>query len=73
MGTITISLPDELEKIMKDVKIDWSEVARRAIFDKAEKLKRLKEISSKIKVSDEAAKEFTDKISGEVARRFSEE
>jgi len=73
MGTITISLPDELEKIMKEFKLDWSEVAVRAITDKAEKLKRLKEISSKIKISDKDAKEFTDKISEAVAKRFLEE
>lgn len=31
---------------------DWSDIAARALIDKAEKLKRLKEISSKIKISD---------------------
>ena len=73
MGTITISVPDELEKTMKEFKLDWSDVAFRAIFDKAEKLKRLKEISSKIKISDKDTKEFTDKISEAVAKRFREE
>lgn len=73
MGTITISLPKELEKTMKEYKLDWSEVARRAILDKAEKLKKLKMISSKIKISDSAAKKLTDKISAVVARRFREE
>lgn len=72
MGTITISLPKELEKVMKEFKLDWSEVARRAILDKTEKLKKLKAISSKIKISDSAAKKFTDKISVAVARRFKE-
>ena len=72
MGTITISVPDELEKDMKEFKLDWSEVVAKAIFDRAEKLKRLKEISSKIKISDEDAKEFTDNISEAVAKRFRE-
>ena len=72
MKTITISVPDELEKDMREFKLDWSEVATRAISDKAEKLKRLKEISSKIKISDESAKKFTDKISEAVAKRFRE-
>ena len=70
MGTITLSVSDELEKDMKEFKLDWSGVAMRAILDKAEKLKRLKEISSKVKISDRAAKEFTDKISESVAKRF---
>ena len=73
MGTITISVPEELEKAMKEFRLDWPEVARRAIFDKAEKLKKLKSFSSKVKVSDKVAREFTDKISKAVARRFREE
>lgn len=73
MGTITISVPDELEKDMKEFKLNWSEVATRAILDKSEKLKRLKDISSKIKISDKDAKEFTDKISEVVAKKFREE
>ena len=72
MRTITISVPDELEESMKEFKLDWSEVATRAISDKAEKLKKLKEFSSKVKVSDKSAKEFTDKISESVAKRFRE-
>ncbi len=72
MGTITISVPDELEKDMKEFKLNWSDVATKAIFDKAEKLKKLKRFSSKIRVSDKAAKEFTDKISDSVAGRFCE-
>ena len=72
MGTITISVPDELEKDMKEFKLNWSDVATKAIFDKAEKLRKLKRFSSKIKISDKAAEEFTDKISESVARRFRE-
>ena len=70
MGTITISVPDELEKSMKEFKLDWSEVATRAIFDKTEKLRNLKRFSSKVKVSDKVAKEFTDKISKAVAKSY---
>ncbi|MBI2541350.1 hypothetical protein HYV80_01395 [Candidatus Woesearchaeota archaeon] len=72
MKTITISVPDELEKTMKEFRLDWSGVAVRAIADKAEKLSRLKEISSKVKISDREAKEFTDKISESVAKRLRE-
>ena len=70
MGAITISLPDELERTMKEFKLDWSEVATRAILDKTEELKKLKAFSSKVNVSDKAAKEFTDKISSAVAKRY---
>lgn len=73
MGTITISVPDELEKTMKEFKLDWSEVAISAILDKAEKLKKLKAFSSKFKLSDKDIKEFTDKIDKAVVERFFKE
>jgi len=73
MGTITVSVPKELEETMKEFKLDWSDVAIKAIAEKAEKLKKLKEFSFKVKVSDKVAKEFTDEISEAVARRFSED
>ena len=72
MPTISIKVPDELERSMHEFKLDWVEVARKAMFDKAEKLKKLKQFSSKVKVSDKVAKEFTDKISKSVAKRFRE-
>ena len=72
MGTLTLSISNDLEKAMKEFKLDWSEVATRAIVDKADKLRKLRTFSSKIKISEESAKEFTDKISDAVARRFSE-
>ena len=73
MGEIKISLPDELERTMKEFKLDWSEVAVKAISDKAEQLKRLKYLSSKIKISDEDAKKLADKINEAVADRFLKE
>ena len=73
MAELSIRLPHELEKSMHEFRIDWVGVARRAIFDRAVKLKKLKEFSSKVKVSDKLAKEFTDKISESVAKRFREE
>lgn len=70
MGTITIRLPDELEKSMHEFGLDWEVVARRAILDKAEKLRRLKAFSSKFKISDKDTKELADKINRSVADRF---
>ena len=70
---LRVPLSKELKEEMDEFKVNWEEVAARAIFDKAEKLKRLKKISSKIKISDEVAKDFTDKISESVAKRFREE
>lgn len=73
MGTITIKLPDELERNIREFKLDWSDIARRAIVDRAEKLKKLKRFSFKIEVPEKTAKEFTDNISESLAKRFKEE
>lgn len=73
MGTLTISIPEELEESMKEFKLDWSDIAKRALIDETEKLKKLKAFSSKIKLSDEDAKELADKISNAVADRFFKE
>ncbi len=73
MEELRIKIPAELERSMHEFKLDWSDVAMRAILDRAKKLKKLKEFSSKIKMSDKAAKEFSDEISENVAKRFKEE
>lgn len=73
MAELTISIPDELERSMKEFKLDWSDVARRALIEKAEKLKRLKELSSKIKLSDKDVEELADKINTAVADKFFKE
>ena len=70
MAKLIITVPNELDQKMKKFHIDWSGVALRAVSEKAEQLARLKEISSKIKISEADAKKFTDKISEAVARRF---
>ncbi|MFH1510373.1 MAG: hypothetical protein ABIF10_01675 [Candidatus Woesearchaeota archaeon] len=44
MGTLSVRLPEDLEKAMEDFKLDWSEVARKALFERAEKLKRLRRL-----------------------------
>lgn len=68
MGTLSVRLPEELEKAMEEFKLDWPEVARKALFERAEKLKKLKRLQAR--VSDKDAKELTDRISREVASRF---
>ena len=72
MAEVIVKIPNELEKTIRESKIDWSAIARRAILDKAEQLRRLKQIGARAKVSEKAGKEFTDKISMTVARRHKE-
>ena len=72
MAELKVEIPDDLKKEMSEFKLNWSEAAARAISDKTEKLKKLKRFSSKVKVPDKAAKEFTDKLSEAAAKRFRE-
>ncbi|HLC20044.1 MAG TPA: hypothetical protein VJK72_03930 [Candidatus Nanoarchaeia archaeon] len=73
MGTITIKISDELEKVMKPFDLNWSEVAFRAIEEKVLTLSRLKKLSSKIKISEDRTEKLADKINEGVARRFFKE
>ena len=73
MGSITIPLPDELEKTMQEFKLDWFGVARKAIFVKAEKLKKLKRFSSKFKLSGRDVVMLADKLDKAVAGKFFKE
>jgi hypothetical protein len=70
MGEVCIDIPDEMDPTLKEFRMDWAEVGRRAILGKAERLRRLKLLTSGIRVSDKKAKEFTDRISESVAMRY---
>ena len=59
MGTLTLSIPDELKHEMEDSpEINWSEIARAAIRDKLLELKLLKSIASKSKLTEKDALEL---------------
>ncbi len=73
MGTITISVPEELERSMNEFSLNWSEVIKKVLIEKTEKLKKLKAFSSKIKLSDKDAKELANKIDSAVADKFLKE
>lgn len=73
MAELKIKIPDELEKSMKEFKLDWSGVAKRALIEKAEKLKKLRAFSSKFRLSDKDVKELADKVNKSVADKFFKE
>ena len=69
MATITLSLPDDLKKKMDELEIiNWSSVSRHAFveqledFRQLEKLKRVKEIISKSKFTENDSEEFSKKV-----------
>ena len=71
MGNITLSMPNDVHKKMKQhSEIKWSEVARKAIIQKIEQMEAIEKITSKSKLSEKDAKEIAEKINSEVAKKL---
>ena len=74
MPNITLSVPEELMKRMKNLKeIRWSEVARRAIEERIDDLEVMNKIASKSKLTKKDAVEIGRKINASMHKRFKEE
>lgn len=73
MSNITLSVPEELKKKMEQFpEINWSEVARQAIKQKALQLAVLKSIASKSKFTEKNALEVGRKVNRGLAKRYRE-
>lgn len=73
MANITLSVSEELKKRMEQFpEINWSEVARQAIREKAAQLAVLKAIASKSKLTEKDALELGRKINEGLAKRYRE-
>lgn len=73
MVNITLSVPEELKKKMDEFpEINWSAVAREAIWEKASQLSILKSIAAKSKMTEKDALELGRKINKAVAKRYRE-
>jgi predicted CopG family antitoxin len=74
MPNITLSIPDELHKKMKQMSdIRWSEIARRAIEQRMNDLETLNRLASKSKITDKDIEEISKKIKRSTALRFNED
>ena len=72
MPNITLSIPEELHNIVKKhAEIKWSEVARRAMWLQASKLKLMDTLASKSKFTIEDVEELDHKIKAGLLKRFS--
>jgi hypothetical protein len=72
MVNITLSIPEELHRIIKKhPEIKWSEVARQAMWDYARKLELLDEITSRSKLKENDAVEIAELVKKELAKRYS--
>ena len=71
MGNITLSIPEDVHKDMKQFsEVRWSEVARKAIVQKLETLHLAERLAKKSKLSEEDIKEFSNKVKSLAAKRF---
>lgn len=73
MPNITLSVPEDLKKLMEEFpEMNWSEVARSAIKEKAAQLALLKSITSKSKLTEKDALELGRKVNKGLAKRYRE-
>jgi len=71
MGNITLSIPDDVHKDMKQFsEVRWSEVARKAIIQKLETLHMADRLAKKSKLSEKDVSEFSNKIKSLATKRF---
>jgi len=71
MPNMTLSIPKELHNIVKQhSEIKWSEIARRAMWIQARKLKLMDELTKKSKLSEKDIEELDHKIKAGLLKRF---
>lgn len=70
MVNMTLAIPDDLSEVMKKHnEIKWSEVARKAIAEKAKLLELMDKIVEKSKLTEKDALEIGVKIKKGIAKR----
>ncbi|MDP1729355.1 MAG: hypothetical protein Q8L27_04085 [archaeon] len=70
MATITLAVPDDIRKKMKEFPdISWSEVARQAIIKKVEILERFTEFSKKSSLTEDDAITLGRELNKRIAKR----
>lgn len=70
MTNMTLAIPEDLKKIMdRYPDIKWSEVARRAIWEKARKLELMDALAAKSELTEQDALEIGRKIRHGIAKR----
>ena len=70
MTNMTLAIPEELHKLMrKHSQIKWSEVARRAISQEAQKLETMNKILSKSKFTEKDIEMLGNEIKKGIAKK----
>lgn len=69
--SVTLSVPEELHRLMKKhPEIEWSEVARQAMWEYAKKLETLDKIANKSKITEEDALEIGRAVKRRISDRY---
>lgn len=67
---MTLAIPEELHRIMKKHKeIKWTEVARQALWERANRLELMDNLLSKSKLTEKDALEIGRKLKQEIAKK----
>ena len=73
MGNITLSLPEDVHEIVRAHKeIRWSEIARRAIQEYAQKLELFDKIASKSRLTKKDVEELDPKLKKAIYEHYKE-
>ena len=73
MANMTLAIPDELHKRMKNLsEIRWSEVVRKVLEQRVNDLEAMEKIVSKSKLTKKDAEDISKKIKRAAAIRFNE-
>jgi predicted translin family RNA/ssDNA-binding protein len=71
MVNVTLSVPEKLHKVMKShPEIKWSEVARQAMWQYAERLEALDDITRKSKLTEKDALEIGESVKKGLAEKY---
>jgi predicted translin family RNA/ssDNA-binding protein len=71
MVNVTLSVPEKLHKVMKShPEIKWSEVARQAMWQYAEKLEVLDNIAKKSRLTEKSALQIDRSVKKGLVERY---
>lgn len=72
MPNITLAIPEELQKIVKGHnEINWSEIARRAMWEHARRVQLMESLVEKSKLKEEDVDELDRLIKKTLSKRYS--
>lgn len=71
MVNVTFAVPEELHEIMRrHPEIKWSEIARKAMWEYAQKLELMEKIVSESRLSEKDVLELDKKVKAEMSEKY---